>query len=318
MELLADGKLFAEDPSLKNEDAAGLGFSFKVADATFEDMTEGEKLDDTSISRKLFELTTTAGELASFAQTSLGQDILDGDIPQDEETPTDEVPPVDEETPADSETPAGDETPTDEVPPTDEETPTDEVPPVDAETPADELPPVDEIPPADAETPVDGDTGTEVLPPVDDNTPLLDAPVDPIIEEDAPLLGDQDTDTIVDAVVEGTPENLGYGIIANGVDASANFDITFTVGSIVANIIPLQNAAPGAYTFQLVYANPINGELHTYNQSFLLGGIAFNTDKDIYSVGDNGTIDIGVIDPQGMPFCFEEGSAYPTPYHYYP
>jgi hypothetical protein len=322
MELLADGKLFASDPSLKNTTTTGLGFSFKVADAIFDDKTDGAPLATTDISKKLFELTTTAGELADFAQTSAGQDILDGDTIIEEDAPTDDLPPVDEETPTDEvppvdeEAPVDEETPADEVPPVEEESPIDEVPPTDEETPTDEVPPVDEETPADTETPLDTETPTDETPtdeesPADD-TPVLDTPVDPVVDTDAPLLDDTDTETIVDAVVEATPNNLDYGIIMNGTDVSSSFDVSFTVGSIVANIIPLENAAPGAYTFQLVYANPVNGELHTYNQSFLLGGIAFNTDKDVYSVGDAGTIDIGVIDPAGMPFCFEDGSAYPT------
>jgi hypothetical protein len=101
-------------------------------------------------------------------------------------------------------------------------------------------------------------------------------------------------------------DNLDYGIIMNGVRRELRvlmFRLPWVLSSQISFLC--ENAAPGAYTFQLVSTPTlVNGELHTYNQSFLLGGIAFNTDKDVYSVGDAGTIDIGVIDPARYAILF--------------
>jgi hypothetical protein len=131
--------LFAEDPSLKNTTMQPVSdFLSKLLMQLFDDMTDGAPLATTDLSpRKLFELTTTAGELARLCANFCSAKIfLDGDtIHIDEDAPTDELPPVDEETPTD-EVP-----PVDEEAPVDEETPADEVPPVDEESPTDEVPP---------------------------------------------------------------------------------------------------------------------------------------------------------------------------------
>jgi hypothetical protein len=135
--------------------------------------------------------------------------------------------------------------------------------------------------------------------------------VDHTIPTKKPLLDEATTTELIDAVADKSTNNIQYRIMQGDTDVSKHFKVSFTVGSVIANVIPTDEAAPGAYTFQFAFANPINGEVHNFTQNFLLGVVALNTDKDIYNAGETATIDIGIIDNAGVPECFPAGSQYP-------
>ena len=112
-------------------------------------------------------------------------------------------------------------------------------------------------------------------------------------------------------IAEQAEDNLHYKVFSGDEEVTELFNVTWSVGSIVAHLIPKRAVSAGEYRFEFVFVNPVNGEIFTYEQSFVFGVVAVNTDKDVYETGDTAKIHIGVLDKQGLPVCFADDEIYP-------
>jgi hypothetical protein len=314
MTLLSEGTILTHaDLPEGTTTPSGLAFNFKIADTTFASKIDGERLSQVDMIARLIGLTTTKREIANFATTAIGQEMLE---------PTDRVSPVDPGTPQASEnsTTTSQEGDTQNTTSSDSEETSDN-----DNTSAGDENSSDENTGGDMS--VGGDQSSEESQSGESQNQssgsILEStnPLQDTINEQAPqtiqeiekptLLDSEVAQSLVDTLAVEAKENVSYRIMQNGQDVTNKFSVSFTVGSIVANIIPNEDAAPGQYTFQFGFMNPINGELHQYQQNFLLGVVAFNTNRDVYTPGEEGVISIGVIDNQGVPTCFSADSVYP-------
>jgi hypothetical protein len=317
MALIDTGTLHSHDPKL-GANPAGLAFSFKVADTTIEGKKDGQPLKLKDVTKQLLQITTTARELANFSTSEIAQNILGTDTTETVDTIINQEGTLQESTTTTDTTGTTTETRTNTTTETENSSTTETVTQSTTEEGGTGTTTNTE---ASSTT---GSTAEETSPvaqteliPVDSTPLLIDTieEITPIKEERTPLLSNKDTAELVDAVTDNATNNLQYRIMQgsgeNAKDVTSHFNVSFTVGSIIANVTPTAEATPGAYTFQFAFANPINGEVHNFTQNFLLGVVALNTDRDIYNAGETATISIGIIDNQGIPECFPPGSQYP-------
>ena len=110
--------------------------------------------------------------------------------------------------------------------------------------------------------------------------------------------------TLPEAPARSIIRVVAHGLRDNVVIPPEN--LRFEAGSIVLIVDPIRQFVPGVYKIQVDINNPITGVTETIIQDFAWGVLSMNAGRDIYQVGEEATINIGILNDEGKPVCDAE------------